>query len=255
MNICTRHNIIMAGSVLTCPHCVIESYKVIRVNREPEKSFLANIFNSINYLRKSKMNENEVGQDWIGHYKTFNLEHAKVGAPVIRNDGVPIRIICFDKIGNNPLVALFKRENSEEENIQYFAADGKHVNYNKYHLLMKPLAYIQHKPVFIGDRLEFTSSRGLHRERVIVTMDNLSSLKATPSQWGWPKKKVIKESWQVMIELNNGARIYTRDIFNSLQEGLDAYKGNKLLDWSTFGPTAPKLIGCYCISTCEIEES
>lgn len=38
--------------------------------------------------------------------KNFNLEEAKQGKPVCTRDGKPARIICFDRAGMYPIVAL-----------------------------------------------------------------------------------------------------------------------------------------------------
>ena len=49
---------------------------------------------------KQDMEENKL------NLKPFNLEAAKQGKPVCTRDGKPARIICFDKIGEYPIVAL-----------------------------------------------------------------------------------------------------------------------------------------------------
>ncbi len=45
--------------------------------------------------------------------KEFNLEAAKAGKPVCTRDGRKARIICWDKKGLVPIVALIEHENSE----------------------------------------------------------------------------------------------------------------------------------------------
>lgn len=40
--------------------------------------------------------------------KPFNLEEAKAGKPVCTRDGKPVRIICWDAKGDNPIVALME---------------------------------------------------------------------------------------------------------------------------------------------------
>ena len=40
--------------------------------------------------------------------KPFNLELAKQGHPVVTRKGQPVRIICFDRKGVQPIVALIE---------------------------------------------------------------------------------------------------------------------------------------------------
>ena len=41
--------------------------------------------------------------------KQFNLEEAKAGKPICTRDGIPVRIICFNKQGDDkPIVALVR---------------------------------------------------------------------------------------------------------------------------------------------------
>lgn len=55
--------------------------------------------------------------------KPFDLEAAKAGKPVCTRDGRKARIICFDKKGNRPIVALI--ENSEGiECVEYYHEKG-----------------------------------------------------------------------------------------------------------------------------------
>lgn len=45
--------------------------------------------------------------------KEFDLEKAKVGHPVCTRDGKEVRILCFDRIGHYPIVALVKEAGDE----------------------------------------------------------------------------------------------------------------------------------------------
>lgn len=47
------------------------------------------------------------------NFKPFDLEAAKAGKPVCTRDGRKARIICWDKKGLVPIVALIEHENSE----------------------------------------------------------------------------------------------------------------------------------------------
>ena len=46
--------------------------------------------------------------------KPFDLELAKIGKPVCTRDGRKARIICFDRKGKQPIIALVIQDNGEE---------------------------------------------------------------------------------------------------------------------------------------------
>ena len=56
--------------------------------------------------------------------KPFNLDAAKQGKPVCTRDGCKVRIICFDRKDNTPIVALIERVDGIEI-LQCFYNDGK----------------------------------------------------------------------------------------------------------------------------------
>ena len=73
-------------------------------------------------------------------FKPFDLEAAKAGEPVCTRDGREARIICFDRIGNLPIIALVK--NREGEIVYYYynnGRDNKEDVEKDYDLLMKPI--------------------------------------------------------------------------------------------------------------------
>ena len=56
--------------------------------------------------------------------KPFDIELAKQGNPVCTRDGRAVRILCYDKIGNNyPIVTLIDK--GEYEEYHPFTIDGK----------------------------------------------------------------------------------------------------------------------------------
>lgn len=55
--------------------------------------------------------------------KPFNIELAKQGKPVCTKDGKKARIICFDKIGCYPVIALVQEEGMEM--CHFYTEDGK----------------------------------------------------------------------------------------------------------------------------------
>lgn len=57
------------------------------------------------------------------NFKPFDLEAAKAGKPVCTRDGRRARIICWDKKGNYPIVALIQ-DNENSEHIEYYTENG-----------------------------------------------------------------------------------------------------------------------------------
>lgn len=74
------------------------------------------------------------------NFKPFDLEAAKDGEPVCTRDGREARIICFNRIGNLPIVALVK--NGEREDVYYYHNNGRDNKIDEekdYDLFMKPI--------------------------------------------------------------------------------------------------------------------
>lgn len=52
--------------------------------------------------------------------RAFNLAEAKAGKKVVTRDGLPARIICYDRLDNEyPIVALLKMVDGEEDMNSY----------------------------------------------------------------------------------------------------------------------------------------
>lgn len=67
--------------------------------------------------------------------KTFSLEDAKAGKPICTTDGKNVRIVCFDKIGAYPVIALVQEEGIET--CHFYSQDGKCADCgNEYDLMM-----------------------------------------------------------------------------------------------------------------------
>lgn len=56
----------------------------------------------------------------------FNLRKAKKGVPVCTREGKKARIICFNKKGPYPIVALIETEELNGEIVEYIQAYDKH---------------------------------------------------------------------------------------------------------------------------------
>lgn len=73
------------------------------------------------------------------NFKPFDLEAAKSYKPVCTRDGREARIICFDRIGKHPIIALVK--NGESEDAYFYHNNGKDNKEDRekdYDLVMKP---------------------------------------------------------------------------------------------------------------------
>ena len=55
--------------------------------------------------------------------KSFSLEAAKAGKPVCTRSGKKVRIVCFDKVGVYPIIALVQEECMET--CHFYSQDGK----------------------------------------------------------------------------------------------------------------------------------
>lgn len=57
---------------------------------------------------------------------SFNIEKAKSGYEVCTRDGRPVRILCFDAMGDYPIIALVKNKNTGKELIALYTSEGKY---------------------------------------------------------------------------------------------------------------------------------
>lgn len=88
--------------------------------------------------------------------KPFNLEAVKADKSVCTRDGKNVRVICFDKVGAYPVVALVQEEGMET--CHFYSKDGKCVDCgNEYDLMMlceKKKGYVNIYSNLIHDTLE-----------------------------------------------------------------------------------------------------
>ena len=69
--------------------------------------------------------------------KPFDIEAAKAGKPVCTRDGRKARIICFDKVGDFPIVALTDDRDYKEDGVNLYDINGKGSN-ECFDLMMLP---------------------------------------------------------------------------------------------------------------------
>lgn len=71
---------------------------------------------------RAKQNKENMEEKKL-NLRPFDLEAAKAGKPVCTRDGRKARIICWDKKGNYPIVALIQ-DNENSEHIEYYTENG-----------------------------------------------------------------------------------------------------------------------------------
>ena len=89
--------------------------------------------------------------------KPFDLEKAKAGAPVVcerhpSRHHVPARILCFDALGQNPIVALVTNEGDEDtETTVRLNLSGISAYHTLFMAPVKRTAWIVCRPIPIGN--------------------------------------------------------------------------------------------------------
>ena len=69
--------------------------------------------------------------------KPFDLEAAKAGAPVCTENGIPVRILCFDRKGSEfPIIAL-KDNTDSHESFSTFTKRGEETPCSKVGISLK----------------------------------------------------------------------------------------------------------------------
>ena len=86
--------------------------------------------------------------------RPFNLEKAKQGKPVCTKDGKPARIICWNKLGGLPIIALVMDGN--DEFVFYYNENGRtdDIIKNYYDLMMLPERHEGWINVYKGGKLD-----------------------------------------------------------------------------------------------------
>ena len=120
--------------------------------------------------------------------KPFNYEHARAGAPVATNIGTDVQVLIWDrKHPTHPILAI---ELCDEHEAFAFTLEGnRSPNFYRSeldHLVMKPLGYIDDKPVFVGDELE---QRDRHNESWVPRTAQPSDRDFSISRWPAPKRE------------------------------------------------------------------
>ena len=127
------------------------------------------------------------------HTKPFNLEHAKAGAPYTRADGTEHEIVKWDRNHTQQLVAVSKQDAA----IRTFRTDGSPpAGGPEMHLVMTPLGYIDGKPVFVGDEVEFITRGGEWVKKVAQSHERMFP----DHRWPAPAK-VYPETQMSAMEL------------------------------------------------------
>lgn len=84
--------------------------------------------------------------------KPFNLEHARAGAPIACANGMEATILKWNsRRDGHPLLGVF----GDRDLSMVWRADGSNEGNRDIDLVMTPLGWIDGKPVFVGDELQF----------------------------------------------------------------------------------------------------
>lgn len=97
-------------------------YQVYKTYCEPTNVGLGSSYDGSKVVIKIKQNKENMEEKKL-NFKPFDLEAAKAGKPVCTRDGRRARIICWDKKGNYPIVALIQ-DNENSEHIEYYTENG-----------------------------------------------------------------------------------------------------------------------------------
>ncbi len=121
-------------------------------------------------------------------FRPFDFEQAKQGAPIGRGDGLPIRVLCWDRLAYSPnifnLVTLVKSSSDFESVVLYNHRGCASTQQSLVDLVMLPLDYVEGKPVYIGDELEYNGKTF----QVTLGFKNHSFGKQA---YAWPKSPVM----------------------------------------------------------------
>ena len=141
------------GTVSNTKHLAKEDME----EKEPTYKELLHYYHSTVGLWAINRSPQEVNLDWIcknafqlgmdetlpncekigKNLKPFNFEAAHSGKPVCTRDGRKARIICFDRVGDFPIVALTDDREYKEEGVNLYDINGKGSN-ECFDLMMLP---------------------------------------------------------------------------------------------------------------------
>lgn len=145
------------------------------------------------------------------HFRPFNIEQAKAGAPIGCRGGFSVvQIVKFDaKKARYPVIGVVDYGAEGEVAISW-CANGAHVNTGAEHhldLVMLPLGMCEGKPVFVGDKLE---QRDRHNESWVALDAQVGHKDFEDSRWlsPYPKTRVAKH---VLAEFFSTTKPYADD--------------------------------------------
>lgn len=157
-------------------------------------------------------------------FKPFNLEHAKAGVPVGLSDGRSCRILCFDRKEDRDdrcIILLIKDTIYQREHV-IDATNTGIVCCNGGDLVMLPLGYIEDRPVFVGDVVQWNIDKIDSKWHDMMVGYGWSSDDGTSAIWRFKPQKIKKEVWQMLITESSGAAFYLPNGFSSEKALVDA---------------------------------
>lgn len=119
------------------------------------------------------------------NFKPFNLEEAKAGKPVCTRDGRKARIICFDRVGDFPIVALTDDRDYKEEGVNLYDINGKGSN-ECFDLMMIPEKKERWINIYRNKKGEYWSEMimfSTKKDAIDFVHDNAQYVKTVKVEW------------------------------------------------------------------------
>lgn len=132
--------------------------------------------------------------------RPFDIAAAMDGAPYCCRNGAKATVLKWEARGLLPLIGYIDGGVYGESACSWSNL-GFHTTENEKSLLMTPLFYLEDKPVFVGDELEFymmCDGSGEWVSKTVVVKDRFLE-----NEMRWPKPKTVYETSLTDEELND----------------------------------------------------
>ena len=116
---------------------ILQRFKIYtNVTNADTKGLELHIYSNNTIAIEIKQNKEDMEEKKL-NLKPFDIQKAKEGKPVCTRDGRKARIICFDRVGDFPIVALTDDRDYKEEGVNLYDINGKGSN-ECFDLMMLP---------------------------------------------------------------------------------------------------------------------
>ena len=138
------------GDVFWCVHNY--KAKTLTIEIKQNKEDMEDL-DKIKVRDYTKVEELNVMEEKKLNLKPFDIQKAREGKPVCTRDGRKARIICFDRVGDFPIVALTDDRDYKEEGVNLYDINGKGSN-ECFDLMMLPEKKVGWINVYKGGKLD-----------------------------------------------------------------------------------------------------